>query len=45
MAPMPVKARDRDNGAKTDETLVLFKTVPVFSGAGPAAALRRADAA
>jgi hypothetical protein len=31
MAPMSVKARDSDSGGERDETLVLFKTVAVFS--------------
>lgn len=30
IAPMPVKMRDRDSGEQTDDTLVLFKSVPVF---------------
>jgi N-terminal domain of anti-restriction factor ArdC len=30
MAPMPVKARDRDSGEETGEAITLFKTVPVF---------------
>jgi hypothetical protein len=30
MAPMPAKQRDRRTGEETGETLVLFKTVPVF---------------
>jgi hypothetical protein len=31
IAPMPVKRRDRDTGEQTDETITLFKTVPVFA--------------
>jgi hypothetical protein len=30
MAPMPVKARDRHTSEETDETITLFKSVPVF---------------
>lgn len=30
MAPMPVKARDKQTGEQRDETITLFKTVPVF---------------
>ena len=30
-APLPVKRRDRETGEPTDETITLFKTVPVFA--------------
>lgn len=30
MAPMPIRARDRQTGEDSDETITLFKTVPVF---------------